>query len=121
MSDPQTVMEDFDTAHAQDIMDSIASGNLDAHLVQIEAALNERKAANGGSVHLYVGREIQLNELVRPKYLVYVPGVIVKVNKTTCVVDLREPVSKPNSYRVWHKGIKVPKSMIGRTAGDQSN
>ena len=82
------------------LLDAIAAGGLDHHLVAIADAVHARRellhtvrAANAIS-QLCVGDHVRFNHQVRPRYLEYEPGVITEIDDRWVAVRLWRPVGR---------------------------
>jgi hypothetical protein len=69
-----------DVAMVEDICETIATGVLDKHLPQIQAALKQRAAVTGraGTSNMPVGTRVAFGALAVPAYLRGVKGVVIK-------------------------------------------
>jgi hypothetical protein len=82
------------------LLDAIAAGELDDHLVAIGDAVRARRellrtvAAATALAQLCVGDEVMFDEKVRPRYLTYEAATVVEVDDRSVVVRLWRPVGR---------------------------
>jgi hypothetical protein len=87
------------------LLDAIAVGDLDPHLVAIADAVQARRellrtvAAATALAQLCVGDDVMINQKVRPRYLAHEAGTVVEVDDRSVVVRLWRPVGR------FHDGI----------------
>jgi hypothetical protein len=82
------------------LLDAIAAGDLDEHLVGIADAVQARRellrtvAAATALAQLCVGDEVMFNHHVRPRYLAYETATVVEVDARSVAVRLWRPVGR---------------------------
>lgn len=82
------------------LLDAIAAGDLDPHLVAIADAVQARRellrtvAAATALAQLCVGDDVVINQKVRPRYLAHEVATVVEVDDRSVVVRLRRPVGR---------------------------
>jgi hypothetical protein len=87
------------------LLDAIAAGDLDPHLVAIADAVQARRellrtiAAAAALAQLCVGDDVMINHKVRPRYLAHEAATVVEVDDRSVVVRLWRPVGR------FHDGI----------------
>lgn len=86
---------------------AILTGDFDAHLDTLIADLRDRKARTAPKASDFtVGDAVKFGPNTNPKYLIGVPAVVTKVNRTKVVVDLNE------RHNRFFKNITTPTSML---------
>jgi hypothetical protein len=87
------------------LLDAIAAGDLDPHLVAIADAVQARRellrtvAAAAALARLCVGDDVMINQKVRPRYLAHEAATVLEVDDRSVVVRLWRPVGR------FHDGI----------------
>jgi hypothetical protein len=87
------------------LLDAIAAGDLDPHLVAIADAVQARHellrtvAAAGALAQLCVGDDVMINQKVRPRYLAHEAATVVELDDRSVVVRLWRPVGR------FHDGL----------------
>jgi hypothetical protein len=87
------------------LLDAIAGGDLDAHLVAIADAIHARRellrtvAAATALAQLCVGDDVAFNQKVRPRYLAHEGATVLEVDDRSVVVRLWRPVGR------FHDGV----------------
>jgi hypothetical protein len=82
------------------LLDAIAAGDLDEHLVGIADAVQARRellrtvAAATALARLCVGDDVMFNHQVRPRYLVHEAATVVEVDERSIAVRLWRPVGR---------------------------
>jgi hypothetical protein len=82
------------------LLDAIAAGDLDTHLVAIADAVQARRellrtvAAAAALAQLCVGDDVMINQKVRPRYLAHEAATVVEVDDRSVVVRLWRPVGR---------------------------
>jgi hypothetical protein len=82
------------------LLDAIAAGDLDGHLVAIGDAIHARRellrtvAAATALAQLCVGDDVLFNDNVRPRYLMHEAATVVEVDDRSIVVRLWRPVGR---------------------------
>lgn len=82
------------------LLDAIAAGELDEHLVAIGDAIHARRellrtvAAATALAQLCVGDDVVFNHNVRPRYLMHEAATVVEVDDRSIVVRLWRPVGR---------------------------
>jgi hypothetical protein len=88
------------------LLDQIASGALDAHLVAIADAVQARYelvhtvTSHKALARLNVGDQVQINRHVSPRYLQGVRGVIVELDQHAAVVRVPRPIGRFKSGEI---------------------
>jgi hypothetical protein len=88
------------------LLDAIAAGELDQHLVAIADAVHARRVllhtvkAATAIAELCVGDQVRINRNVRPGYLHGEHGVITELDDHTATVQLLRPVGRFHSGHV---------------------
>jgi hypothetical protein len=88
------------------LLDQIASGELDAHLVAIADAVQARHAllqtvsSAKALAMLNVGDRVRINDQASPRYLQGVHGVVVAVDQHTATVCMHRPVGRFRSGEI---------------------
>lgn len=82
------------------LLDAIAAGDLDEHLVGIADAVQARRellrtvAAATALAQLCVGDAVMFNDEVRPRYLAYEAATVVEVDERSVTVRLWRPIGR---------------------------
>ena len=82
------------------LLDAIAAGDLDPHLVAIADAVQARRellrtvAAATALAQLCVGDDVMINQKVRPRYLAHEAATVVEMDDHSVVVRLWRPVGR---------------------------
>lgn len=85
----------------------LRSGEFDADLVQISAAVNARAKAIAPQAEDFIeGQTVRISNKANPKYLRGAMATVRQINRTRVVLDLQEPRGR------FHKGVITPPSLI---------
>ena len=82
------------------LLDAIAAGELDLHLVPIADAIQARRellrtvAAATALARLCVGDDVMFNHKVRPRYLTHEAATVVEIDERSVAVRLWRPVGR---------------------------
>jgi hypothetical protein len=88
------------------LLDQIAAGVLDAHLVAIGDAVSARHellhtiTSHKALAMLNVGDRVRINRHVSPRYLQGIQGVVVEVDQHAAVVRMHRPVGRFKSGEI---------------------
>jgi hypothetical protein len=88
------------------LLDQIAAGALDQHLVAISDAVRARYellhtvTSHKALAMLTVGDRVQINHHVSPRYLQGIQGVVVELDEHAAVVRLHRPVGRFTSGEI---------------------
>jgi hypothetical protein len=82
------------------LLDAIAAGDLDPHLVAIADAIHARRellrtvAAATALAQLCVGDDVMFNHKVRPRYLIHEAATVVEIDDRSVAIRLWRPVGR---------------------------
>jgi hypothetical protein len=82
------------------LLDQIAAGALDAHLVAIADAVRARHellrtiTSHKALAMLNVGDRVQINRHVSPRYLHGIHGIVVELDQHTAIVRVNRPIGR---------------------------
>ena len=88
------------------LLDQIASGELDAHLVAIGEAVRARHEllhtinSQKALAMLSVGDRVRINRHASPRYLCGVQGVVVELDQHAAVISVHRPVGRFKSGEI---------------------
>jgi hypothetical protein len=88
------------------LLDQIAAGALDPHLVAIGDAVRARYellhtiTSHKALAMLNVGDTVQINQHARPRYLHGIHGVVVELDQHTAVVRVHRPIGRFKSGEI---------------------
>jgi len=88
------------------LLDQIAAGSLDAHLVAIAQAIRARHEllhtinSHKALATLNVGDRVRINHHATPRYLHGVPGIVVELDEHVAVVCVHRPIGRFKSGEI---------------------
>lgn len=105
------------------LLDAIAAGDLDPHLVAIADAIHARRellrtvAAATALAQLCVGDDVMFNQKVRPRYLIHEAATVVEIDDRTVAIRLWRPVGRFRDGLVRCPPLALHKLRDGDTGG----
>ena len=96
------------TTPMQDLLNQIAAGTFDSKLENLHLAILQRKATLRPAFGFQVGPKVRFNRGISPQYMCGRTATIVKVNGTTCSVELMETAGR---FRAGHP-IRCHKDLL---------
>lgn len=106
------------------LLDAIAAGDLDPHLVAIADAVHARRellrtvAAATALAQLCVGDDVMFNHKARPRYLIHEAATVVEIDDRTVAVRLWRPVGRFRDGPVRCPPLALHKLRDAETGGE---
>lgn len=107
------------------LLDQIAAGALDAHLVAIAEAVHARhellRTVNSQKAlaMLNVGDRVRINHQASPRYLHGVHGIVVELDQHAAVVCVHRPIGRFKTARSAARPLVLDRQPSRLTIGDQ--
>ena len=105
-------------AEEHSLLDAIAAGVLDDHLVAIAAAVDARRRllhvveSSHALASLCAGDRVLITGKVRPRYLAGMGGTVIELDEHTAIVQLDFPVGRFESGRVGVPPLALKKLVV---------